>query len=337
MKKFRDFFSKKYVWAIVYAFLLSGMVVAVLLDTFVISHKIRVAAVSMSSEGVTGESTEGQEDGNGQSDETTSSSTSSGTTALTAESSQQVEDSVVSEPVITENSYESQDLSIHITTQREYETQIYMVDVQVSSSTALRTAFAENSYGRNIKETTSQMAEENQAVLVINGDYYGFRNQGFVLRNGVLYRDTANAGTQALTIDSNGDFDIVEEEQTSAQQLLDSGVQQVLSFGPALLQEGEISVSENQEVGQAMQSNPRTAIGQIEENHYLIIVTDGRTTESDGVSLYELAEVFQEAGAETAYNLDGGGSSTLWFNGQVLNQPTSKSGERLVSDIVYFR
>ena len=91
-------------------------------------------------------------------------------------------------------------------------------------------------------------------------------------------------------------------------------------------------------VGQAMASNPRTAIGIIDENHYIIVVSDGRTSESKGLSLYQMAEVMKSYGVKTVYNLDGGGSSTLYFNGQVINKPTTggnKISERAVSDIVY--
>ena len=53
--------------------------------------------------------------------------------------------------------------------------------------------------------------------------------------------------------------------------------------------------------------------------------------------MFELAEVMQGLGCETAYNLDGGGSSTMWFMGEIINVPTSGwgVGERRVSDIVY--
>ena len=99
----------------------------------------------------------------------------------------------------------------------------------------------------------------------------------------------------------------------------------------------DISIIDISEVGQAMQSNPRTAIGMVEPLHYILLVSDGRTTESAGLTLFELAEVMQGLGCETAYNLDGGGSSTMWFMGEIINVPTSGwgVGERRVSDIVY--
>ena len=87
-----------------------------------------------------------------------------------------------------------------------------------------------------------------------------------------------------------------------------------------------------------MSSNPRTAIGIVDELHYLFVVSDGRTNASEGLSLRELAEFMQSLGADIAYNLDGGGSSTMVFNGKVINNPTTNGKsikERSVSDIVY--
>ena len=113
---------------------------------------------------------------------------------------------------------------------------------------------------------------------------------------------------------------------------------QVLSFSPALLKDGSITVTQGQEVGKAMVSNPRTAIGVIDRLHYVFVVADGRTGQSAGMSLYELAEFLRGIGVDTAYNLDGGGSSTMVFNGEILNHPTTSGNsvkERSVSDIVY--
>ena len=112
----------------------------------------------------------------------------------------------------------------------------------------------------------------------------------------------------------------------------------MLSFGPALIEDGQIAVTADQEVGKAMASNPRTAIGIIDALHYVFVVSDGRTNSSAGLSLRELAQVLQNLGVKTAYNLDGGGSSTMVFMGQVLNNPTTNGKritERSVSDIVY--
>ena len=233
--------------------------------------------------------------------------------------------------------YSDSNTSITLKQYRAYDSNIYVADVIVSDASALKTALANNTYGRNITDTTSNMAEDNNAVLAINGDYYGARQSGYVIRNGNLYRNTSG-DRDALVIKQNGEFEFVSEGETSAEELLQNGAYQVLSFGPVLLEDGEISVGENDEVGMAMASNPRTAIGYLGNNHYVFVVSDGRTSESAGLSLYELASFMKELGVADAYNLDGGGSSTMVFKGEIINNPTTNghsNKERSVSDIVY--
>ena len=182
-------------------------------------------------------------------------------------------------------------------------------------------------------------AESVNAVLAINGDYYGARDAGYVVRNGQLLRsESQNASQEDLVIYKDGSFGIIKEGDITAQQLVVNGAMQVLSFGPALIENGEISVDSSDEVGKAMASNPRTAIGFVDDSTYVFVVSDGRTSESQGLSLKQLAEFMKELNVTTAYNLDGGGSSTMYFNGQIINKPTTNGRnieEREVSDIVY--
>ena len=241
---------------------------------------------------------------------------------------------------VTDTSYSDGNISVNLTEKTVNETQVYVADINLSSSDYLKTALAQNSYGTNVTAKTSVTAAENNAILAVNGDYYGANSSGYVIRNGVVYRDSVreDASNGDLAIYKDGSFKIIYEDQVSADQLVQDGVVNLLAFGPSLVENGEISVDTNTEVGQAMSSNPRTAIGIIDENHYIIVVSDGRTSESKGLSLYQMAEVMKSYGVKTAYNLDGGGSSTLYFNGQVINKPTtggSKISERAVSDIVY--
>lgn len=238
----------------------------------------------------------------------------------------------------SETSYEDGEISITLTEYREENTTIYVADIALSSPEYLKTAFAQNSYGKNVTEKTSNIAEEVNAILAINGDYYGAQEKGYVLRDGTLYRDEAEEGQEALVIYEDGNFEIITEEEVSAEELLEQGAKEILSFGPALIENGTISVTEEDEVGKAMASNPRTAVGILDDLHYVFVVSDGRTEESEGLSLLELAEFMESLGAKTAYNLDGGGSSTMYFNGEVVNHPTTSGRsmkERSVSDIVY--
>jgi exopolysaccharide biosynthesis protein len=242
------------------------------------------------------------------------------------------------EPIITDTSYQDENMSISITTYEVNDTVVYVADIKVSSAEYLKTALAQAAYGKNVTDETSDIAESVNAILAVNGDYYGSQESGYVLRNGVLYRSQAERGQEDLVIYEDGSMKIIREDDVSAEELLESGAVQILSFGPALVENASVAVSEQDEVGKAKQSNPRTAVGIIDALHYIFVVSDGRTEESEGLSLYELAEFMQSLGAQTAYNLDGGGSSTMYFNGEVVNNPTTNGQirERKVSDIVYF-
>ena len=233
--------------------------------------------------------------------------------------------------------YSDSKSKITVTQYRAYDSNIYVADVEVTDGTSILSAFANNTYGRNITDTTSDMAEENNAVLAINGDYYGARQSGYVIRNGVVYRNQGSNG-EDMVISKDGTLSFISESDTTTDSLIQKQAWQVLSFGPVLVESGQIAVTENDEVGMAMASNPRTAIGTVAKNHYLFVVSDGRTSESAGLSLYELANFMKSLGATNVYNLDGGGSSTMVFQGEVVNNPTTngnKISERAVSDILY--
>src|SRR5699024_9928380 len=121
---------------------------------------------------------------------------------------------------ISDTRYEDENIQLAMITQTIDDTTVHIVDITVSDPSYLKTAFAQNTYGRNIKESTSEIAENNQAILAINGDYYGFRSRGYVIRNGVLYREEPTSGQEDLVIDGNGDFSIIDEGNVSAQELL---------------------------------------------------------------------------------------------------------------------
>jgi exopolysaccharide biosynthesis protein len=307
---------------IAYIIVLSIFTVYVLMDTFVITRVYGEAVTETSNEVFSEEDEDALETAEPKASDSSDSTDSS------------------KETVSTENSYSDENVSISLSEYRENDTTIYVADVRVSSPDYLKTALAQGVYGRNVKEDTSEMAESNNAVLAVNGDYYGAREAGFVIKNGTLYRNTS-AGRDDLVIYSDGSWEIVNEDEVSAEELLENGVVQTVSFGPVLVESGSIAVGENEEVKQSMSSNPRTAIGIIDDCHYVFVVSDGRTDESAGLSLYQLAGVMKELGCKTAYNLDGGGSSTMYFNGKIVNNPTGgraghgEGSERSVSDIVY--
>ncbi len=315
--------KKKYLWAFIYGFILTAFTVYALLDTFVIARVYEVPV-----QPVTSAETE--------SDAITETDTEKQTET---EKNTETDPETETEPVITENSYADGNISIQITEYRYNDTNVYVADVVLSSAEYLKTALAKGIYGKNVVAKTSETASAVGALLAINGDYYGAREKGYVIRNGILYRSKGSSSNQDLVIYEDGSMQIINESEISAEALYASGAYNVFSFGPGLLSDGEIIVSENYEVSVAMASNPRTAIGIIDGLHYVFVVADGRTSDNQGLSLYELAAFMkEELGASVAYNLDGGGSSTMVFNGKIINNPTTngkKISERSVSDIVY--
>ena len=239
------------------------------------------------------------------------------------------------------DSYSDGNISIKLNEYTVSGTVVHVAEVKADSAEYLKTAFAQGSYGKNVTAATSDIAAGVNAILAINGDYYGAQEKGYVIRNGKLYRSTAVSGREDLVIYKDGSFEIISESEVAAEQLIAKGAVQTLSFGPALLENGAVMVDSDDEVGRAKASNPRTAIGIKADGTYLFVVSDGRTDESEGLSLLQLAEFMKTLGAETAYNLDGGGSSTMVFKGSVVNTPTGggigngSGSERKVSDIVY--
>ena len=241
-------------------------------------------------------------------------------------------------PVVTEGSYKSDDVEIVIE-KIQTRTLIYFVaEVKLSDVKQLQAAFAQNRYGRHITDTTSLIASQQKgAIFAVNGDYYGFRDEGLVIRNGVFFRDSAREAPDntALIFTANGDMQAVTEGEVDGRQLVGHGVWQGFTFGPLLVQDS--AVVENIETTIAQKANPRTAVGQIAPLHYIFIVADGRSNVSDGLTLEQLAQLFADRGCTIAYNLDGGGSSTMWFNGEIVNHPSYNNGasEREISDIIY--
>ena len=243
--------------------------------------------------------------------------------------------------------YSDDDVSFSITEKvfksGSKKTTYFVVDIKMSSVEHLKTELASgDKFVVNKVETVADLATANNAILAINGDGCGqsYRTKGYLVRDGVTYRSTPrNTGdTEALVIYGDGSMEIIDERKTALDSI--NNKWQVFSFGPALINNSKISVGVEQEISnQTMADNPRTAIGMVEPLHYVIIVGNGRTSVDKGLTLYQLAQALAYEGCTLGYNLDGGGSTTLWYNGNVINYPTTHGNydEREVSDIVYIK
>lgn len=208
-----------------------------------------------------------------------------------------------------------------------------VADIQVASPQQLKTAFAQGKYGKSYRSYPSKIAADNQAVIAINGDYCGFRNDGIIIRNGELYRNNPTTN-DLLLVDADGNLSIINEEGVDGEELIEHRIVQTFSFGPAVVVDGEAQPAKKYFLSKNVKE-PRTAIGQIEPLHYIFVTVEGRKKDSDGLTLAELGEMMADLGCQTAYNLDGGGTSTMIYRDQVVNRVSGKA-ERASSDIIYF-
>ena len=218
----------------------------------------------------------------------------------------------------------------------------FVINLEIENPAQMQTAFAGEAYSKRNVEATSDIAARHDALLAINGDYYNYRDDyGMIIRNGVLYRDAASTRDHLLVY-ADGTFEALfaaDYVKGEGQKYIDEGVVQSFAFGPVLVHDGKAAKMPEKYIVSTSDSirEPRTAIGQVDKNHYVLIIADGRRKDwSDrGMTLQELQNVFLEQGCTIAYNLDGGGSTTLIFEGEKINR-SSGSRERDVSDIVYF-
>jgi exopolysaccharide biosynthesis protein len=232
--------------------------------------------------------------------------------------------------VATDSSYTGTNVNVTLTEVEADGVTYYVEDIYVRNIEALRSAFAGDTYGRAVTESVLSMTENNDAVAAVNGDYYGIGSAGVVIRNGVLYSSDADGDVCVLFRD--GTMKVYAAAEFDADAVVAAGAWQAWDFGPSLLTDDGAAISSFS--SRIVGANPRTAIGYYEPGHYCFVVVDGRQAGySDGMSLASLSTLMEKLGCSVAYNLDGGKSSTMTFQGQIANQPTD--GGREVTDIIY--
>lgn len=240
---------------------------------------------------------------------------------------------------MTDVSYKSKNISFEVRSVSDTETYsnlvaYFVVDIYVQDVTSIKTAAARDDFTKNYTGHVEDIAVDHNAILAISGDYYCFHKQGIVIRNGELYRKTPHEGEDICVLYRDGTMETYLSGGYSLDAIMERDPWQAWSFGPALLdQDGNVKTKFNSSLGGG---NPRCAIGYYEPGHYCFIVVDGRREGySEGLKLSDLSQLAYDLGCTAAYNLDGGGSARLFWNGAIYNNPTSSS--RVVSDIIYIQ
>ena len=232
--------------------------------------------------------------------------------------------------------YDDGSLKVDIETAVVDDVTVYYVYVTVADKSQLRTATAGNPRSKTT-EPVYAMAEKNNAVLAFNGDYYNYRDVGVVFRSGERVRYNVRQGMDMRIVDEHGDMVIIESPtKTKIENFLkEHTIVEAFSFGPALIKEGvrlQFKYAEKNSCGYPT-PDERLIICQMADtedgrNQFLFIACD-----DPGLSVRRMTDLAEEKGAVTAYNLDGGHSTSIYLCGVRINKIPK---DRAVGDIVYF-
>lgn len=234
-----------------------------------------------------------------------------------------------------ETGYLDDSLSIRIEEFRAYDTTCLAAWIQVASPTQLRTEL-NKPYPSKSTAKASVIAKRVNAVLAINGDYFVYHNQGFIVRNGEVLREKFNEDYDTLIIDDKGDFTIIPSTTEGEIRAFTGNIVQAFTFGPGLVIDGVKTTEFPLKANTPNKETQRIAIAQMGPLSYLVVTTEGpENPGSTGLTLPEFAQVLYDLGAQNAYNLDGGSSSSLILNNKKINS-LSTGKIRAVGDILYF-
>lgn len=241
--------------------------------------------------------------------------------------------------VSTSTSYSSPDTSITVEKYTQGEgndiVTYYIADIYVANIESIQSGFADDTYGVGYTDTVLEMDESLDAVLAMNGDYYGNGGNGVVIRNGEVYR-TSTSGSDVCVLYYDGTMKTYSADEFDVDQVIAEGAWQAWSFGPELLDESGNSMTVFTSDNHIRKINPRSALGYYEPGHYCMVVVDGRQSGySVGMTLTELSSLFEDLGCTAAYNMDGGKSSSMTFDDIEVNQPCD--GGREVSDCIFIK
>ena len=252
-------------------------------------------------------------------------------------------------------SYHDDSLSVYIETEYHNNTKVYFVYVYITDPTQLRTVVAGQPKSKTTRKA-SLMAEENNAVLAVNGDFYSFnqKSPGIIYRNGERIRVNPKPDYDQLFIDDKGDLTPIswptdkKDFTTYAEEVFEHYTQEhtlinAFCFGPALIIDGVVQEFDYHKKVSCGYPTPdqRLVFCQLSELSYMLVACecwkqgDGQT----GLSIPEMTELCAAKGAVQAYNLDGGNSLSILLCGQRINgynEVDSHVKEREIKDIIYF-
>lgn len=235
-------------------------------------------------------------------------------------------------PVLTENSYQTETLAIFIThvvdeskTITNHVYNYYMADVYFQNMEDFRSAPAKTWEKKwdSGQDWLANIAKSQNAIFAVSGDFTLTRKSGLAIRNGELLQKENDDKRDVGVIYRDGHMETYFAKNVPVEEILnDPNVWQVLGFGPALLDEnGQPKTAFNDPNG-VEPANIRNAVGYFEPGHYCFIYVPPYKVRQDRTCLEmeSLSKLMYELGCVRAYNLDGGGTADMYFNGKLVSE-----------------
>lgn len=241
------------------------------------------------------------------------------------------------EGYIGEWEYADPSIQVKIEKGRKDECDYWVARIKIAHPSQLRTAAAAG-FDEEFTVKATHLANRQNAVLALDGDYFFYTGYGYILRQGQLFLNELRGDHDVLAVDEDGDFHIfpVPTAGTVGGTVNGKQIINAMHFGPALVVDGE--TGDFKGLGEWLApeiKRQRMCIAQTGPLEYLAVCCAGPARGSYGMDIYQFANLAQELGAKTAYNLDGGDSTIMIFKGEKINDPQNKS-TRDISDIIYF-
>lgn len=212
-------------------------------------------------------------------------------------------------------------------------------EVKIADGSQLRRTIAGNSYGSSVQLTASEMAKASNAVVAINGDFYGYRKLGITAYQRQLYRNLPEK-VDSCFFTAGGDMLFSHRgelmgEGEAEKFIEDNDVIFAIAFGPILVENGELKETFSYPLGEINKQYSRAAIGQIDKLHYILMTNSFQDYLSSMPTINGAAALIYRTGVKNAYALDGGQTGVLYIDGGPFNH-VDFGWERLMSDIIYF-
>ncbi len=214
-----------------------------------------------------------------------------------------------------------------------------VAEIKIADGSQIRRKLSEDTYGSSVQSYASKLAESANAVVAMNADFYGFRQIGVTVYQRQLFRFSPDKLDNCF-INSKGEMlfmkagSITDVAQMN-QYIADNDVLYSLSFGPILVDNGELQYCSSYPIGEMDREYSRAGLGMVDDLHYVYMTVNHCNGQNPRCNVNEFAEIMYSKGCVKAYNLDGGQTSEIVFNGQPVNY-IDFNAERTVTDIIYF-